>query len=160
MLSSILIGILNHHFLSCHGSELVAMETSSPISFLDPSLTFSSQIYYNEFTGCKVKKAYTPVWLLMHRCICIEMSHNAYTDGWWSTHCGSLHICMSSQQWYLVYALWQDIPKLVYTFLTLQPVNWIIKLWEHFLVTMATVVNETRPKGETLCIISWQLGWK
>ena len=29
---------------------------------------------------------------------------------------------MSSQQWDLVYALWQEIPKLVYAFWTLQPV--------------------------------------
>ncbi len=33
-----------------------------------------------------------------------------------------MHICMSSQQWHLVYALWQEIPKLVYAFFTLQPV--------------------------------------
>ena len=33
-----------------------------------------------------------------------------------------MHICMSSQQWDLVYALWQEIPKLVYAFLALQPV--------------------------------------
>ena len=37
-----------------------------------------------------------------------------------------MHMCMSSQQWDLVYALWQDRPKLVYASWTLQPV---IKLW-------------------------------
>ncbi len=33
-----------------------------------------------------------------------------------------MHICMSSQQKNLVYALWQEVPKLVYTFWTCKPV--------------------------------------
>ncbi len=33
---------------------------------------------------------------------------------------------MSSQQWDLVYALWQEIPKLVYAFWTLQPVKGLL----------------------------------
>ncbi len=45
---------------------------------------------------------------------------------WW-THLGliaiKMHICVSSQQKNLVYALWQKVPKLVYTFWTCKPVN-------------------------------------
>ncbi len=46
-----------------------------------------------------------------------------------------MHIFMSSQQRYLVYALWQEEPKLVYTFWTCKPVisssiisgqNWLL----------------------------------
>ncbi len=33
-----------------------------------------------------------------------------------------MHICMSSQQQNVVYALWQEVPKLVYTFWTCKPV--------------------------------------
>ncbi len=33
-----------------------------------------------------------------------------------------MNICMSSQQKKLVYALWQEVPKLVYTFWTCKPV--------------------------------------
>ncbi len=35
-----------------------------------------------------------------------------------------MHISISSQQNNLVYALWQEVPKLVYTFWTYKPVIW------------------------------------
>ncbi len=70
------------------------------------------------FTGCKVQKAYTSLGL---------SCHNAYTKShYWLL----MHICMRGQQWDLVYALWQEIPKLVYAFWTLQPVVYHLK-W-HF----------------------------
>ncbi len=50
------------------------------------------------------------------------MSPNAYTVYALGLILIQMHICASSQQWDLVYALWQEIPKLVYAFLTLQPV--------------------------------------
>ncbi len=75
-------------------------------AFLDQSLTILNALedFLIAFpiTGCKVRKAYTSLgischnaytkfhcWLLMHICICIEMSHNAYTTTHQCTHFGS-----------------------------------------------------------------------
>ena len=41
--------------------------------------------------------------------------------------CIAMNICMSSQQKTLVYALRQEVPKLVYAFWTCKPVNHILQ---------------------------------
>ncbi len=81
------------------------------------------------FTGLHVQKVYTSLGIpaqmrtpnpfVVCSCLhayCLEIAISTK----WGTHLGliaiKMHICLSSQQNNMVYALGQDVPKLVYTF--------------------------------------------
>ena len=90
-----------------HGAQRRSVPVVGPMKGVfptpDASRFFPSDTdIQTKITGLHIKKAYTSLGtscpnaytksyccLLMHVCISMEMSHNAYTNMWWYTHWGS-----------------------------------------------------------------------